>query len=170
MKQVRELCDATASIVLNKKGELVAKVQARYGSGGGVQVDVWSRKPGESHLELTHQGKAGGWGYDKYTAALHGAVIEGVELHNHCGRDKISMRLEQQYKRELKKLQAEGGAFSDTFHEAWKKKAAKHGCTFSNWCVGDGKSYGTVGGYNDIYVASGLDRLCLMGFRVIKAL
>lgn len=167
MKQIRESSDSAAKIILNKKGEHVATVQWRYGSGGGVQCDVWSRKEGETWLSLTHQQKAGGYGYDKAAAALAGAVIEGYKLANHCGYveaagEKKREALLKAYKRRVK-----AGEMSREEHAAYEKKAAKLGCRFANWntpAVGLPHSWGSL--HNE----SGLGRLEMLGFRVITAL
>jgi hypothetical protein len=39
-KSVSDRCNATAYVILNRKGEHVANVQFLFGSGGGVQCDV----------------------------------------------------------------------------------------------------------------------------------
>lgn len=165
MKQIRELSDCTARIVLNKKGEHVATVQFRYGSGGAVHCDVWSRKDG--YLQLTHQKKAGGYGYDKAAAALAGAEIEGYRIADHCGSvepagEKKRAALMRAYQR-----RAKAGEMTRADHAAFEKKAEKIGCRFANWntpAVGLPHSWGSL--YNE----SGLSRLEMLGFRVITAL
>jgi hypothetical protein len=167
MKQIREASDTAAKIILNKKGEHVATVQWRYGSGGGVQCDVWSRKEGETWLSLTHQQKAGGYGYDKAAAALAGAVIEGYKLANHCGHveaagEKKREALMKAYKRRVK-----AGEMSREDHAAFEKRAVRIGCRFANWntpAAGLPRSWGSL--HNE----SGLGRLEMLGFRVITAL
>lgn len=167
MKQIRESSDCTAKIVLNKKGEHVATIQFRYGSGGGVQCDVWARKPGEKWLSLVHQKKSGGYGYDKAAAALAGAVIEGYKLANHCGYveelgEKKRAALMKAYTRRVKV-----GGMSREEHAAFEKKAARIGCRFANWntpAVGLPHSWGSL--HNE----SGTGRLEMLGFRVINAL
>lgn len=167
MKQIREISDTAAKIVLNKKGEHVATVQWRYGSGGGVQCDVWARNPGEKWLSLVHQKKAGGYGYDKAAASLAGAVIEGYKIADHCGYveaagEKKRETLLKAYKRRVK-----AGGMSREDHTAFEKKAARIGCRFANWntpAVGLPHSWGSL--HNE----SGLGRLEMMGFRVINAL
>lgn len=135
----------SAYVILNKKGVHVATVQAHYGSGGGVQVDVWG-----AH-ELIHQGKAGGYGYDKFTAALSGAIIDGVKIYDHCGG----------YAPEEKKLKEKAVKLYAFDPEKGERFANKHGMSFSNW---------NNGTYTSCYFASGLDRLTALGYRVIKAI
>lgn len=106
MKQVRETKsggEISAWIILNKKKEHVATVQAFYGQT--VLVDVWHMKS-DTPLQ---QGKASGYGYDKFTAALSGLVIDGHEMTDHCGG----------------RLEKKGG---------WKhEEKAKKGYRFANW-------------------------------------
>lgn len=171
MKQVREISDSSAKIVMNKKGEHVATVHFRYGSGGGVQCDVWSRNPGEKWLSLVHQKKAGGYGYDKSTAALSGAIIEGYKMADHCGRveesgEKKREALMRAYKRRVNS----GLAMTREDHAAFEEKARKIGCHFANWgavSLADGGEYAA---WQSLHNQSGLDRLEMMGFTVITAL
>lgn len=165
MKQIREASDCTARIVLNKKGEHVATVQFRYGSGGGVQCDVWSKKDG--YLQLTHQKKAGGWGYDKAAAALAGSEIEGFKMADHCGHveaagEKKREALLKSYKRRVK-----AGEMSREDHAIFEKKAARIGCRFANWNT---PGLGLPNSWASLHNESGLGRLEMLGFRVISAL
>jgi hypothetical protein len=152
MKQVREITNASSYVVLNKKGEHVATVQFNLGSGGCVQCDVWSRKPGQSYLELTHQKKAGGYGYDKRTAALAGAIVEGYQIADHCGRIE-----EEGEMLRSKIIKAYGKADTHEKREALIKKANNNGLRFANE-------------YNSLHAESGLDRLSSLGYNVITAL
>lgn len=167
MKQVKEISDTAAKIVLNKKGEHVATVQWRYGSGGGVQCDVWARAPGESWLSLVHQHKAGGYGYDKAAAALSGAVIEGYKMANHCGRvepagEKKREALLRAYTRRVK-----AGGMSREDHAAFEEKARRMGCRFANWNT---PAVGLPHAWGSLHNECGLGRLEMLGFRVITAL
>ena len=146
MKRIDELSDCTAYIVLNKKGEHVATVNYRYGSGGGVQCDVFQRD------ELVHQKKAGGYGYDKITAALAGAVIDGYRIADHCGHaeaagEKARARLIAAYKR---------NPAAHTYQD-WSARASRIGCRWAN-------------GMESLFFSSGLDRLSDLGYRVLRAL
>lgn len=144
-KQVRESKAAqsiSAYVILNKKGQHVATVQVHYGNST-VQVDVWNR------YELTHQRKAGGYGYDKFTAALSGAIIDGNTIYDHCGQDDVSKELLKQY---LK---------SDSAN--LQKKIKSLGLSFANYSSDTGK-------YKSLYYLSGLDRLTALGYKVIQAI
>jgi len=146
MKRIDELSDCTSYIVLNKKGEHIATVNYRYGSGGGVQCDVFNRG------NLVHQKKASGYGYDKATAALSGAIIDGYRMADHCGHaeqsgEKARARLLAAHKR------------NPAAHEYsyWSERARRIGCHWAN-------------GMNSLFFKSGLDRLSDLGYRVLRAL
>ena len=167
MKQIREISDTSVKIVLNKKGEHVATIHWRYGSGGGVQCDVWSRKEGEKYLSLTHQKKAGGYGYDKKSAALAGAVIEGYKMADHCGYveeagEKKKAALLKAYQRRVK-----AGNMSRDDHAAFEKKARSIGCHFSNW---NSPAVGLPHSWGSLYSEPGLGRPEMLGFTVITAI
>lgn len=81
MKQVRETKagrSISAYIVL-RDGKYIATVQFHFGDTGRVQCDIYAP------YELVHQRAAGGYGYDKRTAAASGAVIEGYEIDGFTG-------------------------------------------------------------------------------------
>lgn len=79
MKQVRETQAgrAISCHVVLKDGKICATIHVHYSKSGTVTVDVWEKG-------LVHQGRAGGYGYDKFTAALAGATICGVRMYDHC--------------------------------------------------------------------------------------
>lgn len=69
----------SAYIVLTKKGEHVATVRAHYSDGGNCLVNVHDNKAG------FQSARAGGYGYDKFNAALSGLTIDGHAMSDHCG-------------------------------------------------------------------------------------
>lgn len=92
------------AILILKKGKPVAKLLSYHADSGGVLVNVFqhgkalerSAKARKIPLEeaRAHDGKrqlnfqhnrAGGYGYDKFTAALRGMIIDGHEMTDHCG-------------------------------------------------------------------------------------
>lgn len=73
----------SAYVVLNKKGVEVATVQAHFSNGGRCLVNVWDDKAGFQHAS------AGGAGYDKFTRALSGMVIDGHAMSDHCGGEGV---------------------------------------------------------------------------------
>lgn len=84
MKQVRETNagKVISCYAILKDGKLMATVHSHYSKSGVCTVDVWEKT-------LVHQGRAGGYGYDKFTAALAGAVICGVKMYDHCVPVKV---------------------------------------------------------------------------------
>lgn len=86
-KQVRETeagKSISAHVILNRKGAHVATVQVHYSNSGVVAVDVWNTAVSYQGYGL-QQGRAGGFGYDKFTAALSGLTIDGHAMSDHCG-------------------------------------------------------------------------------------
>lgn len=137
MKQVRETKsgkEIAAWIILNKKNQHVATVQAYYGNR--VQVDVW-HMTGDTKLQ---QGSASGYGYDKFTAALSGLIIDGHKMTDHCG------------------------ARIDNKEGVWPYEAKpKKGYHFANYSQ-------EKGGYTSCYRLSGLDYLKAFDYKVIQAI
>ena len=110
-----------------KAAERSAAVRAKLG---------WKGKDAEAYAQ---HGSAGGWGYDKKTAALSGIVIDGHELTDHCGRNKKPPR---------------GMA-------AWPRDAKPpRGWRFANWSA-------EKQGWADCYRTSGLDYLRALGYTVV---
>jgi hypothetical protein len=84
---------------------------------------------------------AGGYGYDKLTAALSDLMIDGHLLTDYCGASK--------------KRPASG---------AWPYKTkAPRGYRFANYSE-------EAGGYTDCYRIQGLDYLKAIGYRVLQAI
>ena len=203
--QVRETkagAAISAYVVLNKKGEHAATVNAHYGSGGRVSVDVWNigkavirsfetaRKIGrvsdkalaalaekapdyyKSQVEREdwaardmfglQQSSAGGYGYDKFAAALAGLIIDGHTMANHCGQVPEDEKKRAALMRAYVKAFDSGQSGSD---KQWREKAARIGCHFTNWgACGIGERWGSL------YFAHGLGRLECFGYRVIQAI
>ena len=116
-------------------------------------VDVWGIG------EMIHQGKAGGYGYDKFTSALSGAVIDGHTIYNHSVGNYNKDN--PQYP-DLNQLMQRYGRNSNKQDEAyWRNEADKIGASFTNYH--DGK-------YTSLYYVSGLDRLRSFGYKIIQAI
>jgi len=146
MKQVREtqaVKQISAYVIISPKGEHVSTVQAHFTNSGMCRVDVWGKH------ELIYQGKASGYGYDKFTAALAGAKIDGWQIYDHCGQNDESQRILN----ESKILGHE-----DNFVQAEIKAL---GMSFSNCSNGE---------YKSLYYLSGLERLKALGYNVITAI
>lgn len=136
MKQVRETQagKAISAYVVLKDGKICATIHAHYSKGGVVTVDVWEDR-------LTYQGRAGGYGYDKFTAALAGAAICGIKIHNHCETSDRSQAVLKAYQNgEIDLAEA-------------KEQAALIGARFAN-------------GNTSLYYESGLEILRHFGYIV----
>lgn len=200
----------SAFLVLNKKGEHVATVNAHYADSGRVSVDVWnigqravdkclvsaavSGSLATDKLENAikdartkrdwvkpedlkewaaydlfglQQCSAGGGGYDKFTAALRGIWIDGVQLVDHCGNDAKSEKLLKAYTKDMAALKAqwlhEKPQQIKDAQKAWDAKAEKMGASFSNYDADKGC-------YTSLHIRAGLDRLTSMGWNVIQAI
>lgn len=148
MKQVRETKPgkSLSAWVILKDGKRVATVQAAYLDSGSVWVDVWDDAKGE----ISKQGRAGGGGYDKFMAALSGAVIDGHVITDHCGA----------------RLPFPDGL--KCFPEDFKAPAGYH---LANWIRGDlGGDFQKMQGYRDCYKSPGLRYLEEIGYQVIQAI
>lgn len=184
----------SAWVILNRRGREVAHVQAYHGNS--VTVDVYTigdeavarnmvamgtLKKGDplpygtakerAAYDRAHvqQGTAGGYGYDKLTAALSGLYIDGVRLMDHCEHNEPgTVRL---YARYLKDYDARGIQMADdddtarAFREEWEKKAQKIGARFANYGIGE-----RTRAWGSLYPVSGLERLEMLGYRVIRAI
>ena len=147
-----------AFVVLDKRGDQVATVHAHYSEGGTVTVNVWDNKT----CTPLQKGRAGGYGYDKFTAALSGLVIDGHKLTDHCQES----------------LKPPKGRL---WQDSDRAKLAKKGFVLSNWTGPreEGKPFNSWGregvpdeasGYVSAYRLSGLRYLEALGYRVLQAI
>lgn len=150
MKQVRETQvgkSIKAYVILNRKGEYVAKVQAHFADSGRVTVDVW-----DANRPL-QQGSASGYGYDKFSAALSGLTIDGHTMSDHCGVAKNPPRGRKTFPVDAK---------------------APKGYTFANFVSAErAKDYGAKEGeegWLSCYRLEGFRYLEALGYRVIQAI
>lgn len=92
-----------SAYIILKGGKRIATVLSHYGDGGSVLVNVFQydkaaersaiacgktkkKDPPQNVSEFCFQhARAGGYGYDKLTAALAGLWIDGHKLTDHCG-------------------------------------------------------------------------------------
>lgn len=154
MKKVSDRSNVSAYVVL-KKGKLIATVNFLF-TPSAVRCDVY-----QGH-ELTHQSKAGGYGYDKLTAAIAGAVIDGIKIANHCGHsDAASEKKRASLLKAYRKRIENGTPTTTEERDSFTAKASKIGCRFSNYNTRDG-----VEGYTSLYFVPGLERLEYLGYTV----
>lgn len=148
MKQVRETAagkSISAYVVLNASGAYVATVQAHYSDGGTCTVNVWDRnKP-------LQEARAGGGGYDKFTAALSGMYIDGHRLYDSSTSDIATGTIMAAY---------HDGTLS---YEDARAELGALGAHFTNWMHATGR-------WESTYFIPGLDRLKALGYTVIKAI
>lgn len=89
----------SAYVILNKKGELVAKVQAHFSDGGTCTVNVF-----DWHGKGFQRATASGYGYDKFAAALSGLEIDGVKIVDHGNSAKQEYKCDKTGRPRGKKL------------------------------------------------------------------
>lgn len=140
---------ASFTITHPKKPHGYAVVNAAYPADGAGRLTIFVIDSfGDSRICTS--GYAGGYGYDKFTAALSGQTIDGHTLTDHCGEDEYSRKL-------LKR--AKGLSYDECRVLTSNGKA--RGYQFANW---------TSEGWASCYKLPGLDYLRALGYRVIQAL
>lgn len=160
----------------DKKGHVAAKIHARYAPSGGVQVDAYNQggpEEGEKgYYGPRHQAaRAGGYGYDKFTACVSGMTIAGVPITNHCG-ERAKPKRRGFFLQSDKLPKGFRLANYTVFDTATKKRAnlgrdMTHGNPEYEKAMKEGR---LACGYADAYRDSGLDILGAYGFRVIQAI
>lgn len=167
MKQVRETSAAKSisAWVILKKGKEIATVHAYYGNT--VMVDVWDAGPNSTGPQ---QGRASGYGYDKQTAALAGLTIGHVRMYDHSEQDDTTRKLLKQYHKALDNWSPNDTCTRIELDEMWRNKIEKLGMRFANHEKATLPTGETYYRYGSLYYESGLDRLGLMGFTVIRAI
>lgn len=197
-KYVRDTAAAksiSAYVILDKKGNHVADVQAHFSNGGTCLVNVWHAN---GNIEMQH-GKAGGYGYDKFAAALDGMIIDGHMMTNHCSRlgapkvakgrklfprdfkprkgydlanyASISKETGSRIYRDewLKRAYAALGIAEDdrdSINARWDEIATKARELEIAWEQSDDCETG----YSDCYRKTGLEYLKAIGYRIIQAI
>jgi hypothetical protein len=147
MKRVRETKagQSISAWIITRGKKHIATVQAHYSDAGRVTVNIW--ECGEE-MQI---GSAGGYGYDKLTAALKGLTVAGIKLNDNCGTDKRTTRILKAYH-----------ADKITREEA-EKRASKIGARFANWNSEKNK-------HDSLYLEPGLTKLEMLGFTIIQAI
>lgn len=136
-------------------GWLRADIHTPYGSARDACLARYAATYGKPcpHDMAIQSSRAGGYGYDKRTAALSGLIVDGHTIADHCGHvpeaEKARARLLATYARDRNaRTSAE-----------WARAARKIGASFANWQ--DGR------GHTDLYFTAGLGRLAELGYSVI---
>jgi hypothetical protein len=171
---IADKANVSVSVVLDRKGKHCATVRWLFPRDGAgiVRCEVYT--PGQG---ITFRGRAGGYGYDKRTAAFAGAVIAGFQVANHCGQGEPSHELAKaRLMRRYISAAVRGMSADDS--KAFEAKARAMGCRFANWCRSSdmpsepGRNPGEMShGYRylSLHTSPGLDRLRDLGFTVIDA-
>ena len=143
-----------------KKPGKYAKILTAYPKDGAGRLTVYI-VDGFADRLTTQKGTAGGYGYDKFVAALSSMTIDGHSLTDHAGQDEISKKLLKAYgKARL------AGAAGDKVYQ----KARKLGYSFTNWSQAGGYQPNKWEGYQSCYREPGLDYLKALGYQVIDVL
>lgn len=149
-----------AFVVLNRKGEHVATVQAYYGegqSGTTVTVNVFDARA--MSAEWNDMQTSRGRSLDQ---ALAGLTIDGHMLFDQCGKDAHSQWLMEAYIHDKERIQPRFEQLD------WDKKAKKIGAYFTNW-TRSSDAYGRSR-FDSLFYKGGLERLRVMGYTVICAI
>lgn len=131
----------SAYVVIHPERGWVATIRAHHGEGV-VHVECVAK--GVDHVQL---GRAGGYGYDKLTAAMAGFSIDGHTLSNHC---------------QVRHPLPEGLAVFP------RDLTPPRGYTFANLVSSAdwGLKAGGLEGWQDCYKHPGLDYLTALGYDV----
>lgn len=119
------------------------------------------------------RGHAGGYGYDKKTAALSGLMIDGHTMADHCGSvPEAEAKRARLFREYCAAHDAPGG---NTDRKYWDNRATRIGARFANWCEAGRTDRGSDapklrGRYTSLHFDSGMDRLQSLGYRIISAI
>jgi hypothetical protein len=171
---IADKSNVAVRVILDKRGRHVATVRWLYprDGAGSVRCEVYT--PGEG---ITYRGRAGGYGYDKTTAALAGATIAGFRIANHCGAAEPEHEARKaRFMRRYIRAAVQGMTREEC--AKWEARARAMGCHLANWCRSSdmpsepGDNPGEVRHgyrYTSLHTRPGLERLEAAGFKVIDA-
>jgi len=145
-------------IITHPKKQGRAQIVIKFPRDGAGKLQAWCADWfGSEGCNGVQYGYAGGYGYDKVTAAISGFVIDGKTLTDHACQDKTSEKLLKQY------------AASETDAEKDKivNKARKQGYGFTNWSDVGGYCPTGKKGYQSCYKEPGTDYLRQLGYSII---
>lgn len=164
------VCDTAAArslsaYVILKRGQFVTTVTAHFGYPR-VIVNV-----GAHGDQMVQTASASGYGYDKFTHALSGLVIDGHKMRDHCAHDEASAKVMRAYGAAVRKaLIAQdgdspsgdnGNKRARAVREAFEAKVKRKGMRFANW---------RDSAYTSLFYEPGLDLLRALGYTVIQAI
>lgn len=157
------MANSRAIIITHPKKEGRAEIVIKFPRDGAGRVEAWCADffPADGCRGVQY-GRAGGYGYDKQTAAMSGFIIDGHEITDHCGQDAMSAKLLKAWHRaktpEGKKRVEDKARKSGYSFTNWNTEARKPGYSFTNWDTGDG--------WQSCYKLSGLDHLKALGYSI----
>lgn len=154
--------ELSAWVVINKKGEFLSRIQAHYSSRGTVTVNVENMDG--SGMQI---GRASGYGYDKFTAAISGLNVAGVEITNHCG-DQLKKPRKGYFTKDHKLPRGYRLANYTLFDTRTKQRAQIDERSPEGKALIE--SGVIVAGYGNAYRDGGLDILRAYGLRLIRAI
>lgn len=147
-------------VVTHPKKTGNARILCAYPKDGAGRLTVYI-VDAFGDRNFTQKGTAGGYGYDKLTAAMSSMTIDGHSLSDHCGQDATSEKLLKAYGKE----RLAGTAGDKTYD-----KARKLGYNLTDWSTIGGYQPNAWDGYQSCYREPGLEYLRALGYNVLTVL
>lgn len=175
MKYVTETAagKSIGAFLIMRGNKQVAKVLTHYGNSGNVLVNVIqsddaaqksAKASGASIDDMRAQhSSAGGYGYDKSTAALVGLYIDGHEMTDHCSRKGAPKRPANGLKRWPRDHKPRAGYMLANYQ-------AKYITLGFSGEKQEREGFEGNDGYESYYRISGLEYLTAKGYTVIRVL
>lgn len=179
-KYVRETAAGKSlkAILIMKGKRHIATIQAHYGNSR-VLVNVW-------HNDATpmQSGSAGGYGYDKFTAALRGLKINGHVMTDHCGARIKPPKALGYFPANFKPRRGYSLANYGEYDSNGKRMGLNEFRDIAREKLGESAEWDSVDsvakrlrleaglspGYSDCYRESGTDYLRALGYSIIEAI
>lgn len=144
----------SAYLIFDNKGKLAGKINAHFSDAGVCWVQLWDWTNEHKRTDI-QDGKASGYGYDKFTAALSGMTFAGRTIADHSDTSELTKRALAAYNQLVAKTGE--GYKQPEFFARW----AKRGVDFANYR--DGR-------YGSAYLIPGVKGLGAQGFKVMQAI
>lgn len=147
-------------IITHPKKAGYAKVLTAYPKDGSGRMSVYVVDC-FGDMCTTQRGQAGGYGYDKFTAALSGLTIDGHVLSDHSSHDVIADKLLNKYGRTI--LAGKGT-------KAIEASIRAKGYNLTNWSTLGGYQPNMWKGYQSCYKQPALGYLSALGYKIINVI